>query len=487
METNEPLQTTLVQQAEAEVNHLLKRVQELSVGDLKAVEQEVLASVFHLGRSMLEQIMQAQPETREAPARREGACGHPQRLVGIRPKQILTLLGPITIRRAYYHCLAAAQEQPSPEPARCREGEAPADALWGIEQRRTSAGVQQQVSYLCASLTLEEAAATFSRLFPLQMSARQALYLMQPVGEALAAAEQAQVNALWEQAAQSRTLLSSPTNQAEQRVDRLYIELDGVMARLRRGSVAMEPEEQQRGGDVYREIKVGAVFQGQRGRERSELAPGVRVDEPVEGSLQYVSQRTALGDFGRRLYALAMQAGLQHAKQVVVLGDGARWLWRLVEEHFPGAVQIVDVWHAQEHVWEVAQAVFGRSTPEGVAWAKEGCNWLMQGEIETLLQAIAALPAVAPAGGQSKSVPEQAMGYFSANAERMRYPHFRALGMQIGSGIAEAACKTVVSTRAKRSGMRWTPQGLDALLPLRTAVLNGSYDAFWQGRSHALT
>lgn len=319
------------------------------------------------------------------------------------------------------------------------------------------------------------------------MSARQALYLMQPVGEALAAREHEQVNALWEEAAQARTARGSPLDLSEEDLDRLYIQLDGVLARLRRGSVPMEQEEQQRAGDVYREIKVGAVFPAQRGHERSELVPGAWVDEPIEGRMHYVAQRSALGDFGRLLYALAVQGGLAHAKQVVVLGDGARWLWRLVEEHFPGAVQIVDVWHAQEHVWEVAHAVFGRTTPAGVAWAKQGCSWLVQGQIEELVQAIAALPPVAPPPGQTKSIPEQAIGYFSTNAQRMRYPAFRAQGMQIGSGVAEAACKTVVSTRAKRAGMRWTPEGLDALLPLRTAVLNGSYDAFWQGRSHALT
>jgi hypothetical protein len=484
METNEQVKMALVQEVEAEVVNLLKRVQELKVGDLKGVEQEVLTSMFTLGRKTLERLIQAQPEMVEAPARRQGACGHVQRLVGQRPKQVLTLLGTITIRRAYYQCVNPAEEQDEKRP--CTHGEAPADAQWGVEERRTSAGVQQAVSYLAASLTLEETAAAFSRLFPLQMSARQALYLMQPVGEALAAAEQAQVNALWEEAAQKRTTPSKPSSPSGEALDRLYIQLDGVLARLRRGSVPMEQDEQKRPGDVYREIKVGAVFPAQRGRERSELAPGAWMDEPVEGSLQYVSQRTALGDFGRRLYALALQGGLQRAKQVVVLGDGARWLWRLVEEQFPGAVQIVDVWHAQEHVWEVAQAVFGRTTPEGVAWAKQGCTWLVQGESETLVQAIAALPPVAPPPGQTKSVPEQAIGYFTTNAERMRYPVFRAQGMQIGSGIAEAACKTVVSTRAKRAGMRWTPAGLDALLPLRTAVLNGSFDAFWQGRSHAL-
>lgn len=485
METNEQVKTALVQAAEHEIVNLLKRIQEVKVGDLKGVEQEVLSSVFAIGRSTLECLIQAQPEMLAAPARREGACGHAQRLVGQRPKQVLTLVGAITIQRAYYQCLDPAEEQDG-KPC-CTHGEAPADTVWGIEERRTSVGVQQAVSYLGASLTLEETAAAFSRLFPLQMSARQALYLMQPVGEALAAVEQAQVNALWQEAAEKRTALTSPISPSGEELDRLYIQLDGVLARLRRGSVPIEPDEQQRRGDVYREIKVGAVFAAKPGRERSELAPGTWVDAPVEGSLHYVSQRTALGDFGRRLYALAVQGGLSRAKQVVVLGDGARWLWRLVEEHFPGAVQIVDVWHAQEHVWEVAHAVFGRTTPEGVAWAKQGCTWLVQGEIETLVQAIAALPPVAPLPGQTKSVPEQAIGYFSTNAERMRYPAFRAQGMHIGSGIAEAACKTVVSTRAKRAGMRWTPAGLDALLPLRTAVLNGSFDAFWQDRSHALT
>jgi hypothetical protein len=309
---------------------------------------------------------------------------------------------------------------------------------------------------------------------------------MQPVGEALASIEQQRVNALWEQAAEKHTMPKGQPDLPNKLIERLSIELDGVLARLRRGSVPMEQDEQQREGDIYREIKAGAVFRSQQGRERSALEDGVYVDEPVEGSLHYVAKRTALGDFGRHLYTLAVEQGLSLAKQVVVLGDGAPWLWRVAEEHFPDAVQIVDVWHARQHVWDVAHTVFGRSHPDGIAWAKQACDWLVHGQIETLLKAIAALPAVAPSPGQSKSVPEQAIGYFTTNAARMRYPTFRAQGMQIGSGIAEATCKTVVSTRAKRAGMRWTPQGLDALLPLRTSVLNGSYDAFWQRRSHAL-
>lgn len=499
METNEAVKRALWGETEAELVKLIERLENVVEGDLKELEQRVMETIFAIGRGLMEGLLNRGQQEEGAGARREGRCGHHQRLVGERSKELLTLLGKVKFRRPYYQCLRGEsspphqQEEGERAETACSHGEAPADALWGVQERRTTAGVQAAVSYLCASLTLEEAAETFTRLLPLGMSARQALSLMHPVGEALATQEKQAANALWQEAAQAKTqpeqagaVVQEAENQ-QQVIERMYIELDGVLARMRRGSVQMEETEHQRPGDVYREVKVGVVFQASPGRERSGLAPEVWVDEPADGTLRYVAQRTALGNFAHLLYTLAVQQGLQRAKQTVVLGDGALWIWRLVEEHFPGAVQIVDLWHAQEHVWEVAQAVYGRSTPEGVAWAKQGCLWLVHGEIETLVTSIEALPPVAPPPGQSRSVPEQAVGYFTTNAQRMRYPHFRAQGMHVGSGMAEAACKTVVSTRAKRAGMRWTPEGLDALLPLRTAVLNRTYDAFWQNRSAALS
>ena len=196
--------------------------------------------------------------------------------------------------------------------------------------------------------------------------------------------------------------------------------------------------------------------------------------------MRYVARRTAKGGFGWLLYQLAVECGLEQAKQVVVLGDGAPWIWNLAAEYFPGAVYIVDLYHAKEHVWDVAHAVFGGATAAATAWATPACSLLEQGQTANLVCAIQALPPIAPEPGQARSIPERAVDYFTTNAERMRYPVFHAQGMHIGSGIAEAACKTIVSTRAKRCGMRWTPEGLDALLPLRTAVLNGAYDSFWK-------
>jgi hypothetical protein len=373
--------------------------------------------------------------------------------MGYRSKKLLTLFGEVERKRAYYQCQVEVDKEPAAEQAQvstCSHGRAPADEKWGVQGTRTTPGVQQAISYLCAMLTLEEAAETFRRLLPLRMSARQALNLMKPVGRALAQREDEVVKALFTEAVQSKTQEDEQApQQTVKDIERLYIELDGILPRMRRGSVPMEEEERKRKGDVYREMKVGAVFLAERGPERSELAPEVWVDTPKEASLRYVARRTAKGGFGQLLYALAVQSGLSRAKQIVVLGDGAPWIWKLVAEHFPGAVQMVDLYHAQEHVWDVAHAVFGPSSQEACIWAKEACTLLVHGQIEELVAAIGKLPKIAPAAEENRTVPDKAMDYFTTNAQRMRYPAFRAQGMHVGSGLAEAACKTVVETRAK--------------------------------------
>lgn len=341
METNERLKMTLLQETEAELVKLLAQVYTLKDGDLKNLEQQVMQASLTIGRKVLEGIVQAQSSVADVPAHREGGCGHEQRLVGVRPKQVLTLLGKITVRRPYYQCVRPEQGQTSAGEQACTHGEAPADALWGLQERRTSAAVPQAISYLCASLTLEEAAETFSRLLPLGISARQALSLMQPVGEALARQEEERVAALWKQAAQARTATTSHRQRQPPVIERLYIELAGILARLRRGSVPLEGQERKRPGDVYRAVKVGAVFGGKRGPHRSALVPGVFVDQA--GEKRYVARRTTAEEFGKALYMLAVSCGLAQARQVVVLGDGALWIWRLAAEHFPEAVQIVDV------------------------------------------------------------------------------------------------------------------------------------------------
>ena len=158
------------------------------------------------------------------------------------------------------------------------------------------------------------------------------------------------------------------------------------------------------------------------------------------------------GSMSKSLVASCMRwpngADWTELSRVVILGDGARWIRHIVEEHFPHAVQIVDLYHAREHVWNVANAVHGSGTPQGAAWAKQADKLLSQGQIEELVQMINKLPSIPALPDASRSIPEIEADYFLSNAERMRYPTFRAKGMHNGSGVADAACKTVVSTRA---------------------------------------
>ena len=455
METNEQIRRELSKALEAELKTFLEQVSQMSEGELKHLEEQVVKSSQAIGRKLMEGVLNSRLHEQRPVARRKGSCGHRQRLVGERRKELITLVGPVRFVRAYYQCLHVAEAQ---EEQTCTHGEAPADVLWGVDQQRTTPGVQGHISYLSARLTFEEAAKTLCRTVPIGMSGRQAFNLMRPVGEALAAAQEHQVSTIQAQAkqAQSQPCTQRPVPKA---IERLYIELDGVFARMRRGSVPMEKEERQRQGDVYREIKAGAVFRAERGRTCSALAAGVYVDTPALDSLRYVARRTALGGFAWLLYDLARQCGLEQAQQVVVLGDGAPWIWNLAAEHFPGAVQIVDMYHAKEHVWDVAHAVFGHGTATATAWATHACSLLEQGQSEGLVSSIEALASIPPEPGQARSIPERAVDYFTTNAQRMRYPDFRAQGMHIGSGIAEAACKSIVSTRAKRCGMRLPSRG----------------------------
>jgi hypothetical protein len=413
METNESHQREQYQAAEQELFTLIEELEGLEEGKLKEAEEKIYQGIFKIGNKLLKGVISQVKKSEPIKTTIQGECGHEQKLVGYRTKKLLTMFGEIEYKRAYYQCQRedkSEQENDGEElqekKKKCSHGRATSDEKWGVQGIRTTTGVQKTISYFCSMLTFEEAAEAFERLLPLGMSARQALNLSRPVGKALAEKEDKEVKAAFDQALQSKTDDSKGEQQPLVKdIKRLYIEPDGIMGRMRRDSVPMEKHEQERKGDVYRETRVGATFLAERGNERSELAPDVWIDTPKEGSQQYVARRTALGGFDKLLYSLACQSGLARAQQVVVIGDGAHWIWELADEHFPGSVQIVDLYHAQEHVWDVAHAVFGRTTPQGISWAKQACDLLVHGKIEDLVVLIQALPPVAPPPGKSKSIP----------------------------------------------------------------------------------
>ena len=156
METNEKLKLALVQETEKEMLKMIEQLQTINEGDLQTLEQSVLRACLALGRTMMEQILNHTAEEAERPSRREGECGHKQRLVGMRSKQLHTLMGKVTIGRSYYQCMLE-EEEPS---AACSHGQAPWDSVWGQIAGRTSPGVQKLLGKLVSRLTLSEAVDT---------------------------------------------------------------------------------------------------------------------------------------------------------------------------------------------------------------------------------------------------------------------------------------------------------------------------------------
>jgi hypothetical protein len=183
-----------------------------------------------------------------------------------------------------------------------------------------------------------------------------------------------------------------------------------------------------------------------------------------EGSTTYVGAIESAEEFGRRIFTEAIRRGSQRAELIIILGDGAPWIWNLADEHFPGAIQIVDLYHAREHLNELAKILYGPGTPKAKAWAALRIVDLDAGEIDKLIGTMARLHPAAPA---QRDALRRSIAYFQTNAPRMRYADFRRQGFFVGSGVIEAGCKTIAGRRLNQSGMRWTVRGANAIVALR--------------------
>jgi hypothetical protein len=180
--------------------------------------------------------------------------------------------------------------------------------------------------------------------------------------------------------------------------------------------------------------------------------------------------------FGWRIYAEALRRGLEQAKTVVVLTDGARYNHTIIQTHFPQAVHIVDLFHAYEHLTALAQILWGQEAKAPQAWRHR----LEAGDIGRLVRQVGQqLPASAP----SKKSMLKPLRYFENNAPQMRYAEYREKKFFVGSGVVEAGCRTVIGQRLKQSGMRWSVGGANAIMALRCCILYDRFEDFWASRT----
>ena len=234
----------------------------------------------------------------------------------------------------------------------------------------------------------------------------------------------------------------------------------------------------------WQEVKVGCLY-----RDNPRRDPGA-IASTESSSLRYVAARGDAVNFGSQWFDLATASGIYQdetdTEEVVVIGDGAAWIWNLSQEYFPGAVEIVDYMHAKSHLYETGKLAYGETeaaSPKVEKWVKATEAFLYAGDIQEVVARIRAL-GIGNHASVAESLQTQA-GYFLKHAHRMQYQRFVENGYQIGSGGIESACKHVVAERCKQAGMRWSQEGINAILFWRCLLKNGAWDTFW--RKHANT
>jgi hypothetical protein len=398
---------------------------------------EMEGRVQTLGREVLGPLLSALMAGRDAPAVEAGecGCGQPLQAKGRQSRSQETLVGTARWTRAYYYC------------PRCRQGHYPLDEQLQVAPGAFSERVQEGMAQVGASLPFAQAARVCGTLLGVEPSAKSMERVTERRGTQVGVARQAE-----EARALAGEALPGPQGQAapagrEAPSPRWAVGLDGVKVHFR---------------DGWHEVATGVVYQvGPEGRAEAQ---------------SYLARTGGLGAAGQGLYAEALRRGVDPAvERMGCLADGAPGNWRQLETHFPRRMEILDWFHALEHLWGVGRALYGEGSEATREWvrAREGELWA--GRPEAVREALHEASGQTPGG----EVAAQQVGYFTTNAERMRYARFRAEGWPIGSGPVEGACKSVVGVRLKGPGMSWSTAGAQAVLNLRAELLSNRWDQGW--------
>ena len=336
---------------------------------------------------------------------------------GIRTRTlIITVSGIRTLRRAYYHC------------SECRSGWCPTDQALEIGRGECSRRVQALIARFSSYLPYRTAAKEMEAVCGIRLAASTVSRYAQALGERL--------RQEWEQMEKVREAENLPPSDLPlpHRPARLHVTMDGVMAHVE--------------GD-WHEVKLGCVYQtSAEGKARLS---------------RYMATLSPSVIFGKRLRVLAHRAGGDRCRDVAVVADGAEWIWQETGKHFPKSVQVVDFYHATQHLWALAVARFGEGAPAGAAWMGVQKERLLGDQIAQVITDVGAWPAQKAC---DQELQRRLVSYLSRHQERMHYQSFRKAGYHIGSGVAESGCKNVVQQRMKGAGMRWSRTGAEAQLQL---------------------
>jgi hypothetical protein len=418
---------------------------------MEAVEMAVRAAMHRAGAAALAELLWTPaPAQTTVPC----PCGHSAHYHQMRPKQLLTVMGHLEIERAYYVC------------PQCHQGQSPRDRELDMQGTECSPGVRRMMALVGSQTSFEHGREELALLAGLEVTAKAVERHAEAIGDDIAASERAEIHRAKQLDLPEVCAPSVPV---------IYIEMDGT------GVPVVKAETEGRAGKLEgqpahtREVKLGCVF-----TQTTTDQEGHPVRD--EDSTTYTGAIETAEEFGPRLYTEAWRRGWSRANKKVVIGDGAVWIWNLADQHFPGAIQIVDLYHARQHLWELSAKLFPNDEQRRKRWMARCLDQLEGGKIEAVVKTLRELR---PASAELAKTLRNHAEYFERNAERMRYPDFRAQGLFVGSGVVEAGCKEVIGSRLKRAGMFWTVRGANAIVALRCCRLSGSFEDYWESRPGA--
>lgn len=420
--------------------------------DFEAVETAARRRALSVAARAVEQRLNAD-HTDHVGAHLRCSCGHQAHYAGRRDKRFTTALGDMVLGRAYYHC------------EKCEAGLCPRDYALGLAATSLSPAVARMNGQAAAMVSFAETHELLRDLAGVEVSTKQVERSAEALGGEIAEDERNVVE---------------PATVAAAVMPTMYLGMDGTGVPMRSAELVGRNGKQPDGSSKTREVKLVTVWSAE---DRDEQGLAVRDPGSVSycAAIESAAHRDldqAPAQFAQRVEREARRRGFDVAHRQVVLGDGALWIWNLADQHFPNAIQIVDLFHAKQHLFDVAKAIFGATSDLAEPWGKQRRDELDDGNLEAVLTALRAHAAAIDEA-------RKCLEYFTRNRSRMRYPQFRAQGLCVSTGVVEAGCKLAIGTRCKRTGMHWTVAGVNAIIALRCYKLSGRFEDFWERRATA--
>ena len=416
---------------------------------MEALETAGRRQALYLAAQAVQQRLNADHSDGD-PSQPPCGCGRLVRYIGRRSKTFVSILGPLVLERAYFHC------------SECGHGFCPRDRQLGLTDTHLSPAVTRMIATVGAMVSFEEGSQLLIELAAVPIDAKQVERTAEALGAEVAEAEKSDVH---------------PSHQ-EPLPSTLYLGLDGTGIPMRAAEVKDRAGKQPDGSAKTREVKLCTVWSAE-----SRDAENIPVRD--KGSVTYtaaIESAAALDTdpapaaFTQRVWREASRRRFTEATRMVVIGDGAPWIWNIAQELFPRATQIVDRFHVKQHLSDVAKAIFPANSPEQKPWASLRHEELDEGRLVDLVRALRCQI------NRSDEV-RKCLHYIIRNRHRMRYSRFRLLGLCTSSGVVEAGCKVAIGTRLKRAGMHWTFRGSNAIIALRCSKLSGRFQDFWEHRT----